>query len=63
MLRVYLRYVDDYVMYDYARPRYMHLDIEHPELERILRDRRWHVVAVQVVDESTSGQERGGEHA
>ena len=59
MLRVYLRYMDEYVLHDYARPRFMRLNIEHPELERVLRDPNWRVVAVQVADESASGQERG----
>lgn len=57
MIRMYLRYIDEYVMYDLEPARYTHLDVDCPEVQRLLQS-GWHVAAVQQVpDEPQDGGE------
>lgn len=62
MIRLFLKRVDDYAMYEYGPPQYTVLDIEHPELEALLRE-KWWVLGAELIEDEQEAVEQAEREA
>jgi hypothetical protein len=57
MIRLFLKRVDEYAMYEYGPPQFTFLDIEQPQIEALLCERpAWWILGAELINDQADLQ-------